>query len=46
MVEVMKIMMTFKKYLYLHRRHSDTVLAQSLWVGHEFCSFPRSEQFR
>ena len=26
--------------LYLHRRHSDTVLAQSLWVGHVFCALP------
>ena len=26
--------------LYLHRRHSDTVLAQSLWVGHAFCALP------
>ena len=25
---------------YLHRRHSDTLLAQSLWVGHAFCAFP------
>ena len=31
---------------YLHRRHSDTVLAQSLWVGHVFCALPRSEQLR
>ena len=23
-------------HLYLHRRHSDTLLAQSLWVGHAF----------
>ena len=28
------------------RRHSDTVLAQSLWVGLAFCAFPRSEQLR
>ena len=26
---------------YLHRRHSDTALAQSLWVGCAFCAFPR-----
>ena len=25
---------------FLHRRHSDTVLAQSLWVGHVFCALP------
>ena len=25
---------------YLCRRHSDTVLAQSLWVGCAFCAFP------
>ena len=31
---------------YLHRTHSDTVLAQSLWVGHVFCSLPRFEQLR
>ena len=31
---------------YLHRRHSDTVLAQSLWVGHAFCALPRSEQLK
>ena len=30
----------------LRRRHSDTVLAQSLWVGHAFCALPRSEQLR
>ena len=28
------------------RRHSDTVLAQSLWVGLAFCAFPRSKQLR
>ena len=28
------------------RRHSDTVLAQSLWVGLAFCALPRSEQLR
>ena len=28
---------------YLHRRHSDTVLAQSLWVGPVFYALPRSE---
>ena len=27
--------------LYLHRRHSDTVLAQSLWFGHAFCALSR-----
>ena len=32
--------------LYLHRRHSDTVLAHSLWVWCVFCVFPRSEQLR
>ena len=32
--------------LYLHRRPSDTVLAHSLWVGHVFHAFPRSEQLR
>ena len=26
---------------YLHRRHSDTVLAQSLWFGHAFCALSR-----
>ena len=31
---------------YLHRRHSDRVLAQSLWVGPAFCALPRSEQLR
>ena len=31
---------------YFCRRHSDTVLAQSLWVGHAFCALPRSEQLR
>ena len=31
---------------HLHERHSDTVLAQSLWVGPEFCAPPRSEQLR
>ena len=31
---------------YLHRRHSDTVQAQFLWVGHAFCDLPRSEQLR
>ena len=31
---------------YLCRGHSDTVLAQSLWVGHVFCALPRSEQRR
>ena len=31
---------------YLHRRCSNTVLAQSLWVGHVFCVLPRSEQLR
>ena len=46
MVEVMKIMMTFKRYLYLHRRHSDTVQAQSLWAGRVFCALPRSKQLR
>ena len=29
---------------YLNRRHSDTVLAQSLWVEHLFCALSRSEQ--
>ena len=29
---------------YLHKRPSDTVLAQSLWVGCAFCALPRSEQ--
>ena len=29
---------------YLNRRHSDTVLAQSLWVGHAFCVLPRFEE--
>ena len=28
------------------RRYTDTVLAQSLWVGHAFCALPRSEQLR
>ena len=32
--------------LYLHRRHSNTVLAWSLWVGCVFCALPRSEQLR
>ena len=32
--------------LYLHRRHSDTVLTQSLWVGLAFCALPMSEQLR
>ena len=32
--------------MYLHRRHSDTVLAQSLWVGPPFCALPRSEYLR
>ena len=32
--------------LYLHKRHSDTVLAQSLCVERAFCAFPRSEQLR
>ena len=32
--------------LYFHRRHSDTVLVQSLWVGHVFFALPRSEQLR
>ena len=27
---------------YLHRRHSDTVLAQSLWIGCAFCTLPRT----
>ena len=31
---------------YLCRRHSDRVLAQSLWVGPVFCALPRSEQLR
>ena len=31
---------------YLHRRHSDTVLVQSLWVGHSSCALPRSEKLR
>ena len=31
---------------YLHRRHSDTVLAQSLWVGCAFCALSRSDQLR
>ena len=31
---------------YLHRRCSNTVLAQSLRVGHVFCGLPRSEQLR
>ena len=31
---------------YLHRRHSDRVLAQSLWVGPAFCALPRSEELR
>ena len=31
---------------YLQRRHSDTVLAQCLWVGGVFCALPRSEQLR
>ena len=26
----------------LHRRHSDTVLAQSLWVGRAFCALSRT----
>ena len=30
----------------LHRRHTDTVLAQSLWVGHAFCVLPRFEEPR
>ena len=30
----------------LRRRHSDTVLAQSLWFGHAFSALPRSEQLR
>ena len=25
---------------FLHRRHSDTVPVQSLWVGHVFCALP------
>ena len=29
--------------LYPHRRHSDTVLDQSLWVGHAFHALLRSE---
>ena len=32
--------------LHLHGRHSDTVLAWSLWVGCAFCALPRSEQLR
>ena len=32
--------------LYLHKRHSDTVLAQSLCFERAFCAFPRSEQLR
>ena len=31
---------------HLHRRHSDTVLAQSLWVEHLFYAISRSEQLR
>ena len=31
---------------YLHRRHSDTVLAQSLWVGPVFYALPSSEYLR
>ena len=31
---------------YLDRRHSDTVLAQPLWVGSAFCALRRSEQLR
>ena len=31
---------------YLHRRHSDTVLAQSLWVGSVIFALPRSQQLR
>ena len=31
---------------YLHRRHSDRVPGQSLWVGPAFCALPRSEQLR
>ena len=31
---------------YFHRRHSDTILAQSLWVGRAFCALPGSEQLR
>ena len=31
---------------YLHRRHSDTVLVQSLGVGSVIFAFPRSEQLR
>ena len=31
---------------YLRRRHSDTVLAQSLWGGCAFCALSRSDQLR
>ena len=32
--------------LYLHRRHSETVQPQFLWVAHVFCALPRSEKIR
>ena len=31
---------------YLHRRHSDTVLDWSAWVGCAFCALPRYDQLR
>ena len=31
---------------YLHRRYSDRVLAQSVWVGCVFCAIPNSEELR
>ena len=31
---------------YLHRGHTDTVLAQSLWAGRVFHALPRYEQLR
>ena len=32
--------------LYLHMRHSDIVVAQSLLAGHGFCALSRSEHLR
>ena len=31
---------------HLHMRHSDPVLAQSVWVARVFCALPRSEKLR